>query len=205
MSVAAALERMRSQRWFALLARGPLLAFRLGLGPLVGRAFMVLTTTGRRTGRARHTMAFFHEIEGRKYVAGAYGQGSHWYRNLRADPRVTVQTARGRESMRARRVTDEGELARVVGLLARRPRGALYLASQGLASAPEDVVRDARRILLVALDPTGEPTPPGMPRDLVWMWPAALAVLAWLRTARARATGARPWRAGRRPGRCRGA
>lgn len=168
------LERLRTKRWFAWAAHAPMVAFRLGLAPLVGRAFMVLTTTGRRSGEPRHTMVAFHEVNGRKYVGGVYGLRSQWYRNLQADPRVTVQTAMGTEALRARRITDAAELTDAFALLARRPlRMRPYLASQGLTGDPEDISRNNDRILLVTFEPTTDETPPPMRPDLLWVWPVA--------------------------------
>ncbi|MFN3308074.1 MAG: hypothetical protein ACK44E_02605 [Anaerolineales bacterium] len=48
-----------------LLFKTPILLYRLGLGVLVGRLFMVLTTTGRKSGVARRTAIEFHEFEGK--------------------------------------------------------------------------------------------------------------------------------------------
>jgi deazaflavin-dependent oxidoreductase (nitroreductase family) len=149
-SLRTLLARMRTRRWFRPAAHAPMLAYRLGLAPIVGRRFMVLTTSGRRSGEPRHTMVIFRERGGRKLATAAYGERSHWYRNARADPRVTVQTARGTEAMMARPVTN-----------------------------------DARRIV-VAFEPTSEPTPPGLRADLVWVWPLVAAGVLGVRAARRR-------------------
>ena len=39
-----------------------------------------------------------------------FGRRAQWYRNIEADPQVTIQTAAGAESAIARRVTDGDEL-----------------------------------------------------------------------------------------------
>jgi hypothetical protein len=62
--------------------RLPILLYRLGLGPIVGRRFMILTTTGRKSGLPRHHAIEFHSFEGRKYVFSAWGDKADWYRNL---------------------------------------------------------------------------------------------------------------------------
>ena len=41
--------------------RFPVLLYRLGLGRLAGRLFMILTTTGRSSGLPRRTAIEFHE------------------------------------------------------------------------------------------------------------------------------------------------
>jgi deazaflavin-dependent oxidoreductase (nitroreductase family) len=74
------------------LFKSPILLYRLGLGWLVGRLFMILTTTGRKSGLPRPTAIEYHRLHGRKYVMNAYGTKSDWYRNLLADPLVTIQS-----------------------------------------------------------------------------------------------------------------
>lgn len=54
-----------------LLFKTPILLYRLGLGVLVGRLFMVMTTTGRKSGQPRRTAIEFHEFEGKPTVRNA--------------------------------------------------------------------------------------------------------------------------------------
>jgi deazaflavin-dependent oxidoreductase (nitroreductase family) len=77
------------------------LLWRLGLGPVIGRLFMIMTTTGRVSGLPRRTAIEFHEIDGRPCVLANWPQ-SNWLRNLAANPILTVQTWRGAQVMRAR-------------------------------------------------------------------------------------------------------
>ncbi len=90
-------------------------AFRVtrGRGPfgrLLGMEFVIVHTTGRRSGRAID-VPLFATPDGGRYVLVASNGGRpkepHWAANLRATPEVKVQ-ARGRDrAMRAREV--EGE------------------------------------------------------------------------------------------------
>ena len=201
------LARVRTRRWFGGLARAPLLAFRMGLGPVVGLRFMVLTTRGRKSGAPRHTMVAHVRVGPRLYAAAAYGPRSHWYRNLLAHPIATVQTARGASSVGARRVTSEEELRTVLDAARRRGLLRALLASQGVAGGVEEGLAARERLYLIAFEPAAEAGPPGLRADLAWLWPAAVAavVAARLRRGRARASGARPAPADRRRARCRGA
>lgn len=55
---------------------------------------LLLTTTGRRTGRDRTTPMMFHRDQDRVLVIASNvgaAQHPHWYFNLVADPRVTVE------------------------------------------------------------------------------------------------------------------
>ena len=63
-------------------------------GPLEGRPMLLLTHTGRRSGRRRTTPLVYLEDDGRVYVVGSKGGApTHpdWYDNLVANPRVTVE------------------------------------------------------------------------------------------------------------------
>lgn len=70
---------------------------------------VLLTTTGARTGQRRTTPMMFHRDGGRLLVvASNVGAPKHpdWYRNLVADPRVTVEV--GDETFPAVATTLEG-------------------------------------------------------------------------------------------------
>lgn len=58
--------RTRAQR---AVARAPIWLYRLGLGGLLGHRLVLLTHTGRTTGRARQVML---EIVGRDEESGGY-------------------------------------------------------------------------------------------------------------------------------------
>jgi hypothetical protein len=96
---------------------------------------------------------------------------------------VTLWSAAGYEGCRARRVVDADELVRVLGEPGRATTRA-FLSSQGLTGEAAELLRERERILLVAFDPTDEPTPPPLHADLVWMWIAATAVTFVLRRRR---------------------
>ncbi|OLT29241.1 hypothetical protein BJF83_12420 [Nocardiopsis sp. CNR-923] len=74
--------------------RAPIWLYRLGLGPLLGRRFVLLTHRGRTSGEPRQAVL---EVVGRNdrtgavLVAAAYGPRAQWFRNIRAEPRVLFQ------------------------------------------------------------------------------------------------------------------
>jgi deazaflavin-dependent oxidoreductase (nitroreductase family) len=170
-------------RWARLLAKAPLVAWRLGLGPITGKLFLVLTTIGRKSGLPRHTMLEYYRLNGRKYAACAFGAKAQYYRNILADPRVTIQTADGAEGARAVRVTDDGEMVAVYELFKRRDPPLLYwyLQSLGIESNSKDVVANKERIYFLRFDPVDDVTPPGLEVDLAWLWPLALLALLGIR------------------------
>ena len=76
------------------------------LGRLAGMPVLILTTTGRKSGKPRNTMLTSPVQDGDSIVlvASYGGDDRHpiWFRNLEADPRVQVVMDGRRESMRAR-------------------------------------------------------------------------------------------------------
>ena len=176
--------------WMRLLFKAPILSWRLGLGPLVGRVTMILTTTGRKTGLPRHTMLECHTINGKKYAPCAYGEKADYFQNILVDPRVTVQTADGTQSMIASRVTDDEELVMFFrhGMDFAPSFLTWYLESLDIQPSIEAVLANKDKIFWLRFDPTEELTPPGLEVDLAWLWPLALVVVlfAWCSERRQR-------------------
>nr|WP_245674618.1 nitroreductase family deazaflavin-dependent oxidoreductase [Herbidospora cretacea] len=79
-----------------------------------GRPALLLTTTGRKSGRPRRT-ALFYGTDGPRHllVASNGGSPTHpaWYLNLTADPDVTVQVGPDVFTARARTATPEEKRA----------------------------------------------------------------------------------------------
>ena len=92
-----------------------LLLWQLGLGPwinawpAVGGRIMVLTHTGRRTGRRRQTPVNYAPIGDAVFCTAGFGPRSDWYRNLLADPRVEVWLPKARWQGLAEDVSDSPE------------------------------------------------------------------------------------------------
>lgn len=76
----------------------PVVLYRLRLGWLLGRRFMLLTHVGRRTGQVRRTVLAvlrFDPTTNEVWAVSAW-QGSAWYLNIRAKPAREVQICRVR-------------------------------------------------------------------------------------------------------------
>ncbi len=65
--------------------------YAIGLGPLIGRIILLLTTTGRRSGRPRVTPLQYEKIGDDYYVGAARGLKADWLRNIQSDPCVEVR------------------------------------------------------------------------------------------------------------------
>ena len=163
-----------------LLFKTPILLYRLGLGVLVGRLFMVLTTTGRKSGVPRRTAIEFHEFEGKPTVMSGWGEKTDWYRNLAANPLATVQTWRGAQSVRARRIDSEDELRRAFAWAQSNPTMQRMMKLAGFAMSAEQFIAEKERFTLVIFEPTDQPTPSPLKADLVWVWALSLPLCLWL-------------------------
>jgi deazaflavin-dependent oxidoreductase (nitroreductase family) len=172
--------------WRKAMFKWPVHLWRLGLGPIIGHHMVLISHTGRKSGLTRRTMTELHVVDGKKYAPSGFGRRAQWYRNIEANPRVTIQTAAGAQSAIASRVTDGDELLAVMDLEDPMNQMMLksYLESLDIEPTPEDIVAKKDRIYYLRFDPTDEPTPPPLPADLIWLWPAALFALvtAWLLT-----------------------
>lgn len=77
---------------------------------LRGAPVMLLTTTGRKSGKPRTAPLIYLEDGDDLVIVASKGGMSHhpaWYRNLEANPDVEVEIGSLRRKMRARRVSDE--------------------------------------------------------------------------------------------------
>jgi len=89
--------------------------YRLSGGRIGGRfrqgaPVLLLTTTGRKSGRPRTApLLYLEDGENLVVVASKGGMSQHpvWYLNLEANPDVEVEIATSRRRLRARRASDE--------------------------------------------------------------------------------------------------
>ena len=98
---------MKFKRFFYRLSHfPPRAAYALGLGPLLGKFVLLLTTRGRKTGKARVTPLQFEEINGVIHIGSAMGLKADWVRNVLANPDVNVQIGKRYFSARMQIITD---------------------------------------------------------------------------------------------------
>ena len=137
----------------------PRIAYTLGLGGLIGHFVLLLTTSGRRSGKPRVTPLQYEEIDGRFYLGAALGEKADWVNNIRANPRVQLRVKSRRLSGTARVVGDPRQIADFLEVrLQRHPKMvAAILRSAGL-SAPFErsaLERYAQQLTLVVVTPDG--------------------------------------------------
>ena len=109
---------------FKWLFRIPILQYKVGLGWLTGKYILLLTTTGRKTGRLRHTpLEYVYDKEKDRYrIAAGWGGNTDWYRNIKANPRVHVQVGRRSFDAVAQIASDEEVAQYMMDVSSRHPR-----------------------------------------------------------------------------------
>jgi deazaflavin-dependent oxidoreductase (nitroreductase family) len=77
-----------------LLYRLPILIYRMGLGFLLGKRFLLLEHTGRKSRLPRYAVleVIRHDAEsGAYFVVSGFGSQSDWFLNIRKNPEVRIQ------------------------------------------------------------------------------------------------------------------
>ncbi len=135
----------------------PRVAYALGLGPLFGRVILLLTTTGRKTGRPRVTPLQYEEVDGTIYISAARGRQADWFRNIVANPNVQIQCKANKFRGVAEPITDCARIADFLELrLRRHPRMiSAMLRMEGLGDQPSraQLEQYASQLTMVAIKP----------------------------------------------------
>ncbi len=95
----------RPRLWLRYLLKTPILLYRLHLGWLLGRRFLLLEHVGRKSGLTRRTVleVVNHDpVTGTWTVAAAFGgRTTHWFQNIQERPAVVVMVGTKRWSATA--------------------------------------------------------------------------------------------------------
>ncbi len=167
------------------LFKTPILLYRLGLGKLFGSYILILSTTGRKTKKTRHTPVEYFLHEGQYYIISGFGEQTDWYKNIMENPQVTIQNGYEPICATARSPKTDEEWEAVHLYLTRSPVGRIlmadYLAS--MEDRPEDIqsadiMSELKDLPVLTFDPTDKPCPPALEADLVWAWPIILLGMA---------------------------
>jgi deazaflavin-dependent oxidoreductase (nitroreductase family) len=89
----------------------PRFLYAVGLGSLLGKNILLLTTVGRKTGRRRTVPLTYEESGGAFMVGSARGASGDWMRNIAVNPNVEIRVGRRKLSGKAEVVTDVSTIA----------------------------------------------------------------------------------------------
>ena len=128
----ASSERIRPPWWLKYVNKVMIALNRTGLfndGPVV------LTVTGRKSGKPRSTPITPFEVDDRRYVVGGL-PGSDWVRNAQANPDAVLARGRTREAVRMVELPVEQArpLLRQFPVLV--PTGVGFMKNAGLVTGP---------------------------------------------------------------------
>ena len=115
------------------------LLYAIGLGPLIGRIILLLTTTGRKSGLKRVTPLQYEMIGADYYLGAARGVKADWVRNIQANPQVEIRVGTKHFQGVAEVVTDSSRFADFIEVrLERHPRmiGFIMQKAHGLPKRP---------------------------------------------------------------------
>jgi deazaflavin-dependent oxidoreductase (nitroreductase family) len=133
--------------------------YAIGLGPLVGRIILLLTTTGRKSGLKRVTPLQYEMIGEDCYIGAARGVKADWVRNIQNNPQVEVHIGAKQIQGVAEVVTDPCRFADFMEVrLKRHPRmiGLIMEKAHGLPRHPtrEQLEEMAKNEAFVIVRPT---------------------------------------------------
>lgn len=115
------------------------LLYAIGLGPLIGRFILLLTTTGRKSGVRRVTPLQYELIGDAYYVGAARGVKADWVRNIQCCPQIEVRVGAKHFQGTAEVITDPSKFADFLEVrLERHPRmiGLIMEKAHGLPRHP---------------------------------------------------------------------
>ena len=149
---------------------GPLLKFffkvpvwfhKMGFGGwerLVGAQWMLITTTGRKTGKRRDVMVDvmdYDKATDTYYIEAAYGTRTDWYRNMQSNPIFEAQVGRRKFKARAGSLSNEGAGEMLVQFYRHKPAYTRsVMAMAGMKFKDENELRViAKNLTLLAVKP----------------------------------------------------
>lgn len=115
------------------------LLYAIGFGPLIGRIILLLTTTGRKSGKKRVTPLQYELIGSDYYLGSARGLKADWVRNIQSNSQVEVRVGRKRIQGIAEIVTESSRFADFLEVrLERHPRmiGFIMEKAHGIPRRP---------------------------------------------------------------------
>ncbi len=157
--------------------------YRMGLGAFMGSPFggyiMVIKTIGHKTGQPRYTPVNYAIRDGNVYCLAGWKHVAHWYRNLRANPKVELIMPGSNVAGIAEEVTDSDEWLQITRQVSRNAGVAGFLLGANPFTASDEVVREkAKGTPVIRIRPCGVANGPADPGG--WLWILATGLFIWL-------------------------
>ncbi|MBI3151107.1 MAG: nitroreductase family deazaflavin-dependent oxidoreductase [Chloroflexi bacterium] len=142
----------------------PLWIHKLGFGGwerLIGAQWMLITTTGRKTGKRREAMVDvmdYDQTTDTYYIEAAYGVRADWYRNIKSNPIFHAQVGRRKFKARAEELSNEDTGEMLVQFYRRKPAYThSVMAMVGIKFKEEDELRElGKNLMLLSVKPEKE-------------------------------------------------
>ena len=135
--------------WLRLLLRVPILVYRLKLGWMLGRRLVLLTHTGRRSGKTHSTVLEALSYDTAScccFIASDWGTRSQWYMNVMRNPLIEYTVGSRERAGRAEQLpVDRAEQA--LRRYANRHRTAMRIRTRFLIGEDFDASSDQFRRL----------------------------------------------------------
>jgi deazaflavin-dependent oxidoreductase (nitroreductase family) len=159
--------------------------WRLGLGPWLsfwpegfGR-YMVITHTGRKSGKPYKTPVNYAVVDGDIYCTAGFGAKSDWYQNMLANPGVEVWLQDGWWKGEAEDITDCEDFLLILRevLISSGFATPLFEGFNPKEISDEELAEKAKNYRLMRIRLIAARTGLEGPGDLAWVWPLATFLL----------------------------
>lgn len=154
----------RPNRFLKFFFKFPVLLHKIGLGGwerLVGAQWMLISTTGRKTGKRREAMVDVMDYDkdtDTYYIEAAYGARADWYKNIQSNPVFEAQVGRRKFKARAGTLSTEGAGEMLIQFYRHKPAYTRsVMAMVGMKFKDEDELRLlGKDLTLLAVKPEKE-------------------------------------------------
>ncbi len=143
-----------------VLLRAPIFLYRLHLGWILGRRFLLLKHVGRKTG-LQHSAVLevvrYDRSRNIYIIASGWGEKSNWLQNIEKNPEVEIEIGRRRLSAHARRLPQTQAKDELREYARQYPRAYRVLAGRMLGRQAEATEEEfdqlGKAIPVVAVEP----------------------------------------------------
>jgi deazaflavin-dependent oxidoreductase (nitroreductase family) len=136
-----------------VVMRAPIGLYRVGLGAVLGRRFLLFEHVGRTSGQIRQTVLEVLETgdDGVPVIASGFGESSQWFKNVSANSDVSYTRGRTRTRATARRLEGSDAVDVFERYRVNHPRAAKALGDRIGVSLVDDLDTAAAKIPLFRL------------------------------------------------------